>query len=64
MKERYQLLVGEKGNVIGHILSIRCKSVKSAVMRSKRVCSEWYHGDGWWVLYTDAGEYLDKGGKQ
>jgi len=29
MKERYQLLVGEKGNVIGHILSIRCKSVKS-----------------------------------
>jgi len=52
MEYRYRLVVGEKGNETGHILSCKAKTIEGSV-RSLKKAMRPYKGHGWGrVEYT------------
>jgi len=63
MKSKYIITVGEVGNEIGHGSESRHVNDEAAISKARREVAP-YHGDGWWIVRTEHGEWIASGGRR
>lgn len=61
MREHYRLIVGERGNEIGHIIATSAKSYEGAKRAMRRAMAQYGEGMAWGRIEVNYGASNDLG---
>jgi len=57
---KYTIIIGEKGNSIGHVTLSEHYSDNAAIQAARKACRRTYKQDGWWIVRCGSFEWKSK----